>query len=452
MPPTVDAPHLAGSDAARVNGAHPTPGPVFPLAGPGLDVRSPRPVGTAAPREAADRSGHTPTDRPNRPVDRNTRTTAPTGRDDNDTDRPNHTTGSRLILGAVSVALGAVLLAPVALSSQDLYDWATAARGLGLRPPWPLLVPVALDLAASACIGMTIVAAWRRDRPGVFGLLVWVFALVSAFAQFRHGWAERDAGRAQDAFWAMPGFALLGPLLLEVTLHRIRRWAREDTGEQHTGAAGFGKRWLPGVAFWETLAAWAASRREGIDRAQDAIDFVRQRKALVGVEGREAAHYAFAALQSTDPHEVRTWLADRGVSVDQDAIDRAVVDRERAATERAAVEAARVLADRSVEAAREATVKPTGAVRREPTDRPTVTASKRPTGRPEPARPVAPTDSAAFSAAVVANAAELRRRYPTDLPSDYRIKQDTNWSQDRVKPARAAYLAGADINTEGASK
>jgi hypothetical protein len=46
----------------------------------------------------------------------------------------------------------------------------------------------------------------------------------------QHWTAARPSriGRAQDAWWAKPAFALLGPLQLEVTLRRIRRWARQD--------------------------------------------------------------------------------------------------------------------------------------------------------------------------------------------------------------------------------
>jgi hypothetical protein len=39
------------------------------------------------------------------------------------------------------------------------------------------------------------------------------------------------------------------------------------------------------------------------------------------------------------------------------------------------------------------------------------------------------------------NAAELRRRYPDGLPSNYKIRTDTGWSDGRVKNARAAYDA-----------
>lgn len=234
------------------------------------------------------------------------------------------TPAGRRLLTAVAVCLGLIILAPILLSGQDLYSWARAPRGLNLSPGFAALVPVALDIAAAACIGMVIIGAvWRRERPGVFGLLVWVFAGVSAWAQYRHGIVERDAGRAQDAWWLFPGLALLGPTLLEVTLHRVRRWARQDAGEQHTGAAGFGARWLPGVAFRETLAAWAASRREGIGDWRAAVAYVRERAAVAGLAPVDALRYALAELNTTDVHAARVWLQARGVLVDHIAIEAA---------------------------------------------------------------------------------------------------------------------------------
>jgi hypothetical protein len=241
---------------------------------------------------------------------------------------PNTSRTARRILIGVAIALGVVVLAPIVLSAQDLFSWARALHGLNLPPYFAGLVPLALDVAAAACIGMTVLAAaWKRERPGVFGLLVWVFALISAYAQYHHGIAERDAGRAQDAWWAMPAFATLGPLLLEVTLHRVRRWARQDAGEQHTGAAGFGTRWLPGVAFRETLSAWAVSRREGIGTWQAAVQFVRDRDLLAGLAPVEAVHYAYGALGVIDPHTARVWLAARGVIVEQAALEQAAAGR-----------------------------------------------------------------------------------------------------------------------------
>lgn len=228
-----------------------------------------------------------------------------------------------ITLIAVSVLLGLVILAPITLSMQDLVDWAAAPRGLALTGPWPYLVPIALDGAAAACIGMVIVKTWRSERPGWFGKLVWVFAAASAYAQYSHGIAARDAGGAQDAWWALPALALLGPLLLERVLHTVRGWIRKDSGAVMQGAAGFGARWIPGVAFLSTLRAWAASRRWGIAQASDAIQFVEDVDAVKAMSGAEAMRYAFGALRVNDPHAARVWLGRRNKRVSQSDVDAA---------------------------------------------------------------------------------------------------------------------------------
>ncbi len=352
-------------------------------------------------------------------------------------DTPRTTTAMRRVLTGVSAALGIVILAPLALSGQDLYQWAQAPAGLNLSQPWPWFVPVALDLAAAACIGMTIVAVWRRERAGLFGALVWVFALASAYGQYRHGLAEKAAGRAQDLWWAMPAFAVLGPLLLEVTLNKIRAWARKDAKEQHNGAAGFGKRWIPGVAFKETLAAWAASRREGIDRADDAIQFVRDRAAVKAMTGVEALHYAFGALRSTDTHAARVWLGARGVSVTQADIDMAAPRHVSPPTPNLSVDMpapADTMSPRRVA--------PLATVVKLTRPAPRHRAPKKTTG----GQPTHVDTFGGHSAAAVVNAADLRRRYPDGLPTDYKIRKSTQWSADRVSAARRAYDAGADLS------
>jgi hypothetical protein len=62
---------------------------------------------------------------------------------------------SRIAMGVllllVGVLLAIVILTPIALSSQDLIDWAAAPTGLNLPHPWPLLVFLALD-APPACV------------------------------------------------------------------------------------------------------------------------------------------------------------------------------------------------------------------------------------------------------------------------------------------------------------
>lgn len=254
-------------------------------------------------------------------------TTIDQNTDQADQPKPTRTKAERNALIAAGVLLGLVIIAPIVLSTTDLITWAESAPGLGMKPQTSWLVPVGLDLAAAACIVMSLIATWRKERPGIFGILVWVFAGVSAFAQYKHGMTERQAGRAQDLVWAMPAFALLGPFLLEATLNRLRRWYRQDSGTHHTGAAGFGPRWIPGVAFWETLRAWAASRREGIESWKEAVAYVRERKALEGLSPADALRYAIEARGSWDMYGARRWLQARYVMIDQATVDQVLATR-----------------------------------------------------------------------------------------------------------------------------
>lgn len=211
------------------------------------------------------------------------------------------------VLAVVGVALTAVIAAPIMLSSQDLYRWAVDPQGLAMAAPWAHGVYLALDLAALVCIGMTLVAAWRRERATVFALLVWVFAGTSAFAQYQHGDKLLKAGGAQDAWWAMPAFALLGPLLLEVVMHTVRRWLKKDAGD-HVSPM----RWI--VAFRETRQAWVLRVRDNITLAA-ALRRVRDAKLIAGLDHADAIVFAQSATRSADPYRLRVWLADRGVTV-----------------------------------------------------------------------------------------------------------------------------------------
>ncbi len=184
--------------------------------------------------------------------------------------------GRHVLAATIAVALAAVIIAPIALSSGDLVAWARSPQGLGLDGAWPLVVFPATDDA-------------------VF------FAAMS----------------------------LAGPVLLHATVHRVRRWARTIVGEYVPARAHFGLRWLPGVAFRETLAAWKASVRVGIGRPAEAVAYVRERRLLASLEPDEAVRYALGSLgalgtgtltpvwepSGAGVHAVRVWLTDRGLVV-----------------------------------------------------------------------------------------------------------------------------------------
>src|SRR6266540_2392826 len=213
--------------------------------------------------------------------------------------------GRRVVAGAIALALAAVIVAPIALSSGDLVAWAASPQGLGLGGAWPLVVFVALDAAAAVCVG--------------FVLLVWLFATGSALANYQHG--RRTPAPDDAVFFA--AMSIAGPVLLHVTLHRVRRWVRITDGDYRPARAHFGLRWLPGVAFAETLAAWKTSVRAGISRPELAVAQVRQRRLLSDLDEPERIRFAVGALGgSPGVHELRVWLADRGHLVGTEALER----------------------------------------------------------------------------------------------------------------------------------
>lgn len=227
-------------------------------------------------------------------------------------------TSRKALTVAIGAALAAVIIAPIALSSQDLVKWASDPAGLGLTLFWAWFAFIALDLAAAVCVGMVTLSAVRGEGAGAFKVLTWAFAGISAYANHRYG--QRTTALDDEYFF--PAMSLLGPVLLEVTLYKVRKWARAARRTAMTAKAKFGARWIPGVAFRETVRAWAASRRENIAQPTRAIAHVREQAAIKGMTDIDALRYAFSALGADDdPYRARVWLQARGRTVTQDAAD-----------------------------------------------------------------------------------------------------------------------------------
>jgi hypothetical protein len=217
-------------------------------------------------------------------------------------------TGVRILGVIAGIALLTVILAPIVLSSSDLIRWAASPEGLGVGRAWGILVFISLDAAAAVCILMVTFCAMRGESATSFQILTWLFALGSAYANYRHGILTP----AKDDEFFFPAMSIAGPLLLEFVLMRIRKWIRIEEGTQLSVKPRFGKRWL--VAFPSTFRAWAVAHREGIASPDDALQFVREVDALKGMVGIECVHYAFNALGSCDPYRARSWLAARSVT------------------------------------------------------------------------------------------------------------------------------------------
>ena len=178
--------------------------------------------------------------------------------------------GTAVLLMFVALLLGVVIITPIALSSQDLISWAAAPTGLHLPSPWPWLVFLALDAAAGVCVLLSVYCAWRGEPAGIFGLLVWVFALGSAFANYRHATVPTAA---PDAVWFFPAMSVAGPALLEAVLARLRRWIQRQTGRRGQQVPTFGwRRWIPGMgAARDTYGAWRTALLLGITTVDEAI-------------------------------------------------------------------------------------------------------------------------------------------------------------------------------------
>jgi hypothetical protein len=226
-----------------------------------------------------------------------------------------HSRASRVamavLLAAVGVLLTVVILTPIALSSQDLIDWAAAPTGLRLPRPWPLLVFAALDAAAGVCVLLTVYCAWRGEPAGIFGVLVWCFALGSAFANYRHG---TTPGAAPDAVWFYPAMSVAGPALLEAVLGRFRRWIQRDTGRRDRRLPAFGwRRWTPGLgALRDTYGAYRTALLISLDTVDAAIAAYHQLcpngslRVAAALRARHAADAADAAGRFTDPASLGT--------------------------------------------------------------------------------------------------------------------------------------------------
>lgn len=182
--------------------------------------------------------------------------------------------GMATLLTVVGVLLAGVIVAPIALSSQDIIAWAGSPIGLGLTGPWPMVTFLALDAAAAVCVGLVVYCAWRGESAGAFAWLVWAFAGMSAYANYSHS----TTSAARDAAWFFPAMSIAGPFLLEIIVRRVRRWVQEGTGQRARHSVSFGlARWLPGIgALRETYGAWRLARLDGLTDARQAVTAYRQ--------------------------------------------------------------------------------------------------------------------------------------------------------------------------------
>ncbi|MFE0525849.1 hypothetical protein [Streptomyces sp. NPDC058954] len=259
--------------------------------------------------------------------------------------KPNSKWVSGLLAAVIGIMLAVVIVAPVALSSQDLVKWAASPTGLGLSGVWPYITFIALDCAAVLCIALTMHAYYRGQAAGMAHTLVWVFAGMSAFAN----WRQTLNTVAADDNWFLPSMSILGAVLLEIVIRRMRRYARAEQGVYENPLPRFRfLRWI--VAFTETRNAWRIAVVEGVSDPRDAVKMARGTavptkpvdetdKNLNGLSKADQLSHAFRAIGEFDAPKAIEWLKTRGITVNRPyAYSVAKKEKETAALVASAVE------------------------------------------------------------------------------------------------------------------
>jgi len=153
---------------------------------------------------------------------------------------------------------------------------AWARTGLALSGWWPWVVFYALDATALISVLICVYSAWNGQRAGTFQITVWAIAILSAYAQHKHG--QRISDTAPDAAWFFPLMALLSPFMLELVLARLRAIQRHRAGQTAKQMPTFGFwRWIPGVgSLTETYGAWRCARLLNLSHYDQAVQAYRQ--------------------------------------------------------------------------------------------------------------------------------------------------------------------------------
>lgn len=337
----------------------------------------------------------------------------------------------KALLFVVALLLAVVITSPIALSSGELVRWASSPNGLGLTDWWPWLVFIALDCAAFACVLLAVYCAAVGKSAGVFGLLVWVFAGFSAFANYRHG---VEPGAPRDAWWFFPVMSILGPGLLEAVTHFIRHQVQTSAGARAGALPKFGLgRWLPLIgAPRDTFGA-------------------RRTAQILGIATVDEAVKAYHALCPSGSLKVVKAIRARDVAAEEEAarVAKAAAD-EAAKAARAAVRSGAVTVDQLT--GDHATNGATRLRSVASTSRPSQATIRAAVGTghstSEATSPVVHSDLA------VADAATIRATYPDGLPevgAQRRLRADPpdglGWHAGKASKALAAYRAHADLTT-----
>ncbi|TWE16910.1 DUF2637 domain-containing protein [Kitasatospora atroaurantiaca] len=159
-----------------------------------------------------------------------------------------------------------------ALSFHGLVGFGT--ENLGLSGGWEYLVPFGLDGAAMFCSVLAVREASHGDAALGSRLLVWVFAVASAW----FNWVHAPRGGAHDgAPQFFSGMSISAAILFDRALKQTRRAALREQG--------LVPRPLPQIRIvrWiraprETYAAWSLMLLENVRSLDEAVDEVRDER------------------------------------------------------------------------------------------------------------------------------------------------------------------------------
>ncbi|MEV6672875.1 DUF2637 domain-containing protein [Streptomyces sp. NPDC051162] len=184
---------------------------------------------------------------------------------------------------------------PATLSYSHLIDYATTA--LDLHGGLQYLVPLALDEAAMYLMMLAFADVDAQRSAAANRLLVWCFALASAW----FNWLQAPTGAAhQGANYFFAGMSLAAGILFERGLVQVRR--ASDLGTGHD------RRPLPRVGFLRWLMAPQETARmmriaivePGISTEEEALAAVRLRGAVTEAR-RQAGREARARAAALEP-------------------------------------------------------------------------------------------------------------------------------------------------------
>ncbi|MGF1429491.1 DUF2637 domain-containing protein [Kitasatospora sp. LaBMicrA B282] len=159
-----------------------------------------------------------------------------------------------------------------ALSFHGLVGFGT--QNLGLSHGWEYLVPFGLDGAAMFCSVLAVREASHGDAALGSRLLVWVFAVASAWFNWVH--APRGGGH-DGAPQFFSGMSISAAILFDRALKQTRRAALREQGLIPRPLPQIRiVRWLRAPR--ETYAAWSLMLLENVRSLDEAVEEVREER------------------------------------------------------------------------------------------------------------------------------------------------------------------------------